>query len=202
MTNQNTFVLLAISACLLSVLAAAGTVYAYKRTPTLRVAYVNTEKLLNSYQAMLSARRVYQGEKQEWEHNLATLAQEARQAQQARQRLGSGASAGQRAASDETLRRTQQQFLTYRAAVLQQDPAEMQRLTQPVVAAATRYLATYSKQQQYELVLSASGGADVVYVAAPLDITERVAQGLNQALADSLRRTSPRPATTAVENKK
>ena len=128
--------------------------YIYKFMPTLRVAYVNTEKLFNSYQAMVSARRVYQDEKQEWEHNLETLAHEARQAQEARQGLGSGASARQQAASDEILRLKQQQFLNYRAAVQQQNPTEMQRLTQPVVAAANRYLAIYSKQQQYDLALS------------------------------------------------
>jgi len=61
--------------------AAAASVYIYKFMPTLRVAYVNTEKLLNSYQAMVSARGVYQGEKQEWEHNLESLAHEARQGQ-------------------------------------------------------------------------------------------------------------------------
>ena len=165
------------------------------------MAYVNTDKLFNSYQAMLTARRVYQGEKQEWEHNLETLGQEARLAQEARQRLNATGSAQQRSASDEALRLKQQQFLNYQAAVQKQSPIEMQRLTQPVVDAANRYLTTYSKQQQYDLVLSAGGGAEVVYVAEPLDITERVVQGLNQALADSLHHTSSQPISPVHKNK-
>lgn len=159
-----------------------------------KIAYVNTDKLFNSYQAMLSARRTYQAEKQEWEHNLQTLAEEARLAQETHQHLGAGSSPRERAASDDNARLKQQQFYTYQAAVQKQGPAEMQRLTQPVVDAANRYLTAYSKQQQYDLVLSAGGGADVVYVAEALDITERVAQGLNQALADSLRRTGAQPS--------
>jgi Skp family chaperone for outer membrane proteins len=188
-------------AFILSLCAFSGLLFLYTRAPQLRVAYVNTDKLFNSYQAMLTARRVYQGEKQEWEHNLETLGQEARLAQEARQRLGTSGSAQQRAASEETLRLKQQQFFNYQAAVQKQGPVEMQRLTQPVVDAANHYLTTYSKQQQYDLVLSAGGGAEVVYVAEPLDITERVVQGLNQALADSLRHTSPRPTGPASENK-
>jgi outer membrane protein len=159
-----------------------------------KIAYVNTDRLFNSYQAMLSARRTYQAEKQEWEHNLETLAQEARLAQETRQHLGASSSPRERAASDDNARLKQQQFFTYQAAVQKQGPAEMQRLTQPVVDAANRYLTAYSKQQQYDLVLSAGGGADVVYVAEALDITERVAQGLNQALTDSLRRTGAQPS--------
>jgi outer membrane protein len=188
-------------ACILSLGVSLVTLFLYNKTSQLRVAYVNTDKLFNSYQAMLTARRVYQGEKQEWEHNLETLSQEARQAQEARQHLGTTGSAQQRAASDEALRLKQQQFFNYQAAVQKQSPVEMQRLTQPVVDAANRYLTAYSKQQQYDLVLSAGGSAEVVYVADPLDITERVVQGLNQALADSLRHTNPRPAGQASENK-
>lgn len=150
------------------------------------IAYINTDKLLDSYHAMTSARREYQLEKQEWVRNLRTLADEAQLAAQRSQAAPTAASLQREA------RLKQQQFLNYQQAVLRQDPEEMQRLTQPVVQAANRFIAQYSQTHHYALVLSSAGQGDVVYAAPALDITAQVTAALNQHLTDSLGRTGNR----------
>lgn len=185
--QKNLPLVIAISGCLLS-LAALGAPFLKSPTGSGRVVYLNTDKLLNSYQAMVSARREYQREKQEWTQNLRTLTEEAQQATRHNQGAPGNTLAQQEA------RLKQRQLLNYRQAILQQDQTEMQRLTQPVVTAANRFIAAYSRAHHYDLVLAAAGQGDVVYAAPALDITQKVTIALNQQLADSLARTSGRKA--------
>ena len=167
---------------LAAVIGLAVVQYQQRKVPVPHLAYVNTEKLLDSYQAMLDARRKYQRQKQEWEQNLGTLEREARQASTAQQ--------APNLASSQTLaiaRLKQQQFDNYRQAVLQQGPLEMERLTQPVLGHINRFLTRYGQTHNYDFVLATSEAGNIVYANPALDVTIPVIAALNQALRDSLK---------------
>jgi outer membrane protein len=152
------------------------------------VAYVNTDQLLDTYQAMLDARQQYQRQKQEWEHNLTSLEQEARLAVDTARRLGSTMPVAFRAQQATRARLRQQQYLNYRQAVTQQDGQEMERLTRPVLNQVNRYLTRYGRENNYDYILATSQEGNLLYARPTLDITKQVAAGLNQALKDSLQR--------------
>ena len=153
-----------------------------------KLAYVDTDRLLNSYQAMLDARRQYQRQQQEWQHNLGTLEQEARAATDTAQRLSATLPPAARATQAARAQLRQQQYLSYRQAIEQQDPQEMQRLTQPVLLHVNKYLRQYGEQHGYALIFATGEAGTLVYGQPGLDITTDVAAGLNQALQDSLSR--------------
>jgi outer membrane protein len=154
-----------------------------------RIAYIDTDKLLNSYQAMITARHQYQREKQEWQHNLAILSEEAQQAAKSAQQAVTGSPAKKAAQAREAQFKREQLF-NYQQALVKQEPEEMQRLTQPVIASVNRYISTYSREHQYSLVLTTAGQGDVVYSDNKLDITADVAKKLNEQLVDSLAKVS------------
>jgi Skp family chaperone for outer membrane proteins len=183
--QKSTFSVLSIC-CLMSLAAAGSALYSWHSRSAFRIAYVNTDKLLGSYRAMVTARHQYQNEKREWEHNLRTLSEEAHQAAIQAQQAANTTRPAERLIHLREANLKQQQFLNYRQAVLKQEPEEMQRLTQPVIASVNRYIAAYSREHQYSLVLTTAGQGDVVYSDTKMDITTDVIQQINQYLADSL----------------
>jgi outer membrane protein len=169
--------------------AISSAFYSWRAEASPRIAYIDTDKLLNSYQAMTTARHQYQREKQEWQHNLAILSEEAQQAAKSAQQAVTGSHAKKAAQAREAQFKREQLF-NYQQALVKQEPEEMQRLTQPVIASVNRYIATYSREHQYSLVLTTAGQGDVVYSDNKLDITADVAKKLNEQLVDSLAKVS------------
>jgi outer membrane protein len=172
---------------LLVSLALAALFYLHYAAQPPRLAYVDTDRLLNAYQAMLDARRTYQRQKSEWEHNLQTLEQEARQAAEAVEKLPNTAPAAARARLVASAQLRQQQLITYSQAVERQDPEERQRLTEPVLAHTNQYLRRYGQRHGYDVLLSTAEAGALVYANPALDVTADVAAGLNTALRDSLK---------------
>jgi Skp family chaperone for outer membrane proteins len=183
------------SCCLGSLMAISGACYSWLDKPTPKIAYVDTDKLLNSYQAMVTARNQYQREKQEWQQNLLTLSKEAEQATNQAQQLAKSATPTEKLTRERDARLKKAQLLNYQQAVSKQEPEEMQRLTQPVIASVNRYIATYSREHQYSLVLTTAGQGDVVYSDSKLDITTDIVKNLNRYLADSLAQTFRAPSS-------
>lgn len=183
--------LLFIGLCSLVILASISSgFYLWRSSAAPRIAYIDTDKLLDSYQAMVTARHQYQREKQEWQQNLTTLGEETQQAIKQAQQAAKSASSTEKIARDREARLKQEQLLNYQQAISKQEPEEMQRLTQPVIASVNRYITTYSREHQYSLVLTTAGQGDVVYSDSKLDITADVVKNLNKYLADSLAQTS------------
>jgi outer membrane protein len=183
--------LLFIGVCCLGSLAAIGSAgYLWLNRSTSRIAYVDTDKLLNSYQAMATARHQYQREKQEWQQNLTTLGKEAQQATNQAQQATKSVNPIEKLARERDARLKQEQLLNYQQAVIKQEPEEMQRLTQPVIASVNRYIAAYSREHQYSLVLTTAGQGDVVYSDSKMDITADLVKNLNKYLTDSLAQTA------------
>lgn len=170
----------------LNLLLLGSVVYLWQRPVAARVAYVDTDRLLNAYQAMITARHQYQSEKETWQKNLATLAQEASQASSTARESETGVNKSEQTTALKIALVKQQQLLTYRQAIQQRDEQEQQRLTQPVIALSNKYISQYCKAHGYDIVFTTAGQGDVLYVTDALDITSPITAGLNQALSDSL----------------
>ncbi len=174
----------------INVLVLAAIYYFASQLNSSKIAYIDTDRLLNSYQGMITARAQYQREKQEWQQNIETLGQEAQQAVARAQQAVKSANSAEKLIREREARFKQEQLLNYQQAVAKQEPQEMARLTQPIIASVNHHIATYSQVHQYNLVLTTAGQGDVVYLDKKLDITKEVADYLNKYTADSLARTS------------
>jgi outer membrane protein len=187
----STIKLLLTSACCFGSLFAVGSAcYLWLERLTPQIAYIDTDRLLDSYQAMVTARHQYQREKQEWQQNLATLTKEAQQAATQVQQAGKSTDPTGKRALEREAQLKREQLLNYQQAVVKQEPEEMQRLTQPVIASVNHYIAAYSREHRYSLVLTTAGQGDVVYSDSKLDITADITKNINKYLADSLAQTS------------
>ena len=160
-----------------------------------KIAYLNTDKLLDSYQGMVTARAQYQREKKEWKQNIAVLSQEAQQAILRAQQAAKSANSTEKLRRERESRFKQEQLFNYQQAVAKQEPEEMARLTQPIIALVNHHIATYSQTHQFSLVLTTAGQGDVVYSDKKMDITQDVTEYLNKYLADSLAGTPNTPSS-------
>jgi outer membrane protein len=162
------------------VLIALGSLfYLYSTRQPLRVAYVDSTRLLDDYQGMVEARRTYARQRQEWKDNLDTLRKETSRGIAAYQKQRPQLTPAQRGEREAELRRKQQQFLEYQRVVQEQDDVVQRQITQPIVDSTNAFVRRYGKQQQYDLVLLTAEGDNVAYAKDGLDITVPVLKELN-----------------------
>lgn len=183
MTSTPTFPRWLLPFCVLLTLSIAYLGYEHVRNPKPRLAYVDSQRLLDSYQGMVTARRQYQRLQQDWQHNLDQLAQEAQRAQQQAASLPLARSAR----LQQVAQLKQQQYASYQQVLAQQQPIEMQRLTQPVLNHVNRFMLRYGKAQGYDFIFATTETGAMLYANPARDLTADVAAELNRNLQDSLR---------------
>ena len=177
MRRTSTTALWACNALVL--LAVASLFYLHFSRQPLRIAYVDSTRLLDDYQGMVEARRTYAQQRQEWQSNLDTLRQETRRGIVAYQQQRAQLSPAQRQARETALRGKQQQLLEYQRVVGEQDGVVQQQITQPIVDSTNAFVRRYGKAQHYDLVLLTADGDNVAYAKDGLDITVPVLKELN-----------------------
>jgi outer membrane protein len=150
----------------------------YQHQPA-RIAYVDSGKLFTEYEAMTAARREYANQQQEWQRNIDTLQSEFKRGVQLYQRNRSTLTAGQRQERETSLRRQQEQLMSYQQAVRQENPVAQQRITQPIVDSTNVFIKKYGQQQGYDLILLTAEGDNIAYGAPGFDITVPVLKELN-----------------------
>jgi len=188
MNNSNKAYLVAI---ILLVVSVGVLAFRSLSSDHVSIAYVDTNRLLDSYQAMLDARRTYQREKDEWNSNLNTLALEADKAAQKLSHLSTATAPAIRSACQNEAKIKQQQFSNYRTAIAQQEPDEQKRLTEPVLSLVNKHLRVYAKSKGYDVIIASADSGAILYANSNLDVTSDVAAQLNKALRDSLSITKP-----------
>ena len=162
------------------VLIALGSLfYLYTTHQPLRVAYVDSTRLLEDYQGMVDARRVYARQRQEWQSNIDTLQRETSRGIAAYQKERLQLTPAQRQEREAALRGKQQQLLDYQRVVQEQDGAVQQQMTQPIVDSTNAFVRRYAKKEHYDLVLLTAEGDNVAYAKDGLNITVPVLKELN-----------------------
>ena len=163
----------------LALIGLASLFYLHLAHPPLRVAYVNSNRLLDDYQGMVEARRTYTQQRQEWQNNLDTLRQETSRGIAAYQQQRARLTPAQRQARETELRGKQQQLLEYQRTVGEQNGVLQQQMTQPIVDSTNAFVRRYGKDNNYDLVLLTADGDNVAYAKDGLDITVPVLKELN-----------------------
>ncbi|MEN7551263.1 OmpH family outer membrane protein [Rapidithrix thailandica] len=145
-----------------------------------KMAYVDSNQLLNGYQGMIDARAAYQQKTVTWQANIDTLTQEIHKKLQDYEKNVARMSKKEKELSQELLKTKQQQLGQYQEAIRQKAQAEDQKLTESVINEVNAYLAEYGKKQNYQIILAATNAGNIVYAEEMLNITEEVLKGLNK----------------------
>lgn len=147
---------------------------------TQEVVYVDSQKLINNYQGMLDARKVFQQKAAGWKANVDTLASEVQKQIFDYEKESAGLTTKERQLSEELIRTKQKQLMDYQQAMNTQAQQEDSKMTGDVITQVNAYLKKYGEKKGYTIILAATEYGNLAYADEGLDITEDVLTGLNK----------------------
>lgn len=149
---------------------------------TNKVAYVETNKLLESYQGMKDASKRLETKARGWEAQNKKLVTSFQAAVQQYQQKAEGMSAEQRAATEQQLQVQQQQVGQQQEKLQNQAQEEQAKVNQQVMERVNKQIERYGKANGYRLIL-ATGAGNIAYGRKDMDITTPVIKYLNREYA-------------------
>jgi len=150
-----------------------------------RIAYVDSVRLLNGYQAMLDARKDYAVKSHKWQANIDTLSTDVQRAIRNYERKAGSMTGKERALSTELLHTKQKELVNYQHAIQESAQQEDTKSTQQVIIQVNTFLTRYGQQHGYDLILVATPAGSIAYAKPGLDLTEEVTTALNQEYSKS-----------------
>ena len=167
-----------LAGLLLCLLAITG--YLVWQTQRQRVAYVDSAKLLNQYQAMLDARKAYATKSKTWQANIDTLSADVQRAIRSYEHKAANMTPKERALSTELLHTKQRELVSYQRSVQESAQQEDTKGTQQVITQVNTFLERYGKEHNYDYILVATPSGTIAYAKQGLDLTQEVVKELNQ----------------------
>ncbi|WP_139362237.1 OmpH family outer membrane protein [Hymenobacter sp. CRA2] len=147
-----------------------------------KVAYVESNKLLDSYKGLQDARKAFERKAAGWQRQHETSVRALQSAVQAYQKSAAGMTDEQRAATEQRLQAQEQQVAQQQQQLQQQAQQEEAKMTEQVLTKVNKLLEGYGKENNYDLILVAGGGT-IAYARPGLDITDIVLKRLNAQYA-------------------
>lgn len=148
-----------------------------------RIAYVDSAKLLSSYEGMIRAQQTYQEKVSVWQANIDSLTSEVQEALQNHQQEVAHLSDTEKQQAEQLLRRKQEQLANYQQAIREKANQENQRMTQEVITQINNYLSEYGDQKDYKVILVANETGTIAYAQQGMDVTGEVLQALNDGFS-------------------
>ena len=144
-----------------------------------KLAYVESNKMLDGYQGMKDARKSFEGKARSWERQNQSMLASFKAAVEAYQKQAPTLSPEQRAASEQKLQAQQQQVAQQQQQLQGQAQEEEAKLTQTVLSSVNKKVEAYGKAHGYKLILIAAPSGTIAYGEKNLDITTPVLAYLN-----------------------
>ena len=144
-----------------------------------KIAYVESNKMLDGYQGMKDARKAFEGKARGWEKQNQNMLASFKTAVEAYQKQASTLTDQQRAATEQKLQTQQQQVAQQQQQLQAQAQEEEAKLTQNVLSSVNKKVEAYGKARGYKLILIAAPSGTIAYGEKNLDITTPVLAYLN-----------------------
>ncbi len=144
-----------------------------------KLAYVESNKMLDGYQGMKDARKSFEGKARGWERQNQSMLAGFKAAVEAYQKQAPTLSPEQRAATEQKLQAQQQQVAQQQQQLQGQAQEEEAKLTQTVLSSVNKKVEAYGKAHGYKLILIAAPSGTIAYGEKNLDITTPVLAYLN-----------------------
>ncbi|RFP66922.1 OmpH family outer membrane protein [Hymenobacter lapidiphilus] len=149
---------------------------------TNKVAYVETNRLLEEYQGMKDASKRLEAKARGWEAQNKKLVTSFQAAVQQYQQKAEGMSAEQRATTEQQLQAQQMKVGQEQERLQGQAQQEQAKLNDQVMGRVNKQIEKYGKANGYRLIL-ATGAGNIAYGRKDLDITTPVLKYLNKEYA-------------------
>jgi len=166
----------------------------------IKIAYINSDSVLSGYDFFKSTRDILEAKGKKLDSDFRNRAQGLQNDYNAYQKNVGNLTIGQAKAIEEDLAKKQQNLQMYQQSLQQEVAKDEAKITQDLYKRITEYLKTYSAEQGYQIVLKYDPSSDVLFGAAPLDITKQVIQGLNEAY--KVEKTLPAAKADSTSSKK
>ena len=144
-----------------------------------KIAYVESNKMLDGYQGMKDARKAFEGKARGWEKQNQNMLASFKAAVEAYQKQAPTLTDQQRAATEQKLQAQQQEVGQKQQQLQAQAQEEEAKLTQNVLGSVNKKVEAYGKARGYKLILIAAPSGTIAYGEKTLDITTPVLAYLN-----------------------
>jgi outer membrane protein len=144
-----------------------------------KVGYIDSTKVINSFQGMLQARKEYQGKVSIWKANIDTLANEIQRDISRYEKESPKLTLREKELSKELIQNKQKQLAEYQRAINEKAGQEDAITTKKVVDEINAYIKEYGDRHNYTIVFAATEYGNIAYAENHLDITEKIIEGLN-----------------------
>ena len=144
-----------------------------------KIAYIESNTMLEGYQGMKDARKAFEGKARGWEKQNQQMLGGFKAAVEAYQKQAPTLTDQQRAATEQKLQAQQQQVGQQQQQLQAQAQQEEGKLTQKVLESVNKKVEAYGKAHGYKLILIASPSGGIAYGEKNLDITTQVLKYLN-----------------------
>ncbi|MCR5887208.1 OmpH family outer membrane protein [Hymenobacter sp. J193] len=146
-----------------------------------KVAYVESEKLLEGYQAMKDARKSFEAKVKKWSAQNDAIGRQFQSAVQKYQQTAGALTQEQRAATEQQLEMQRIKGGQEQQKLQQQAAEEEARMTKQVLDRVDKQVEAYGKANGYRLILISAPGGAIAYGRKDIDITKEVLADLNAA---------------------
>jgi outer membrane protein len=147
----------------------------------LKIAYINSDTVLKYYDYLKVNREKLEAKGKKLNDDYRNRVLSLQNEIQAYQRNVSSMTLGQARSAEEDLGKKQQNLQMYEQSLSQQMMQEENKLNKELYERITSFLKTYGKEKGLQVVLKFDQTSDVLYGGEPLDISQDVISGLNDA---------------------
>ncbi|UOR06328.1 OmpH family outer membrane protein [Hymenobacter aerilatus] len=144
-----------------------------------KVAYVESNKLLEGYKGMQVARKSFEVKAKGWQAQNDALVRNFQAAVQKYQQTAQSLTNEQRAATEQNLQQQEAQAGQKQQQLQQQAAQEEAKMTKTVLDRVEKQIEKYGKENGYRMILISSPGGAIAYARKELDITAPVLKYLN-----------------------
>lgn len=148
--------------------------------PSQEIVFVESSKLLNGYQGMLDARKVYKQKAIVWQANIDTLVNEIQNDLKKFEKEMARMTVKERDLTRQLLQNKQQQLADYQKATQENAANEDGKMTKLVIDEVNQYIKDYGRKKGLRIILAATEYGNIAYAEEGIDITEEILEGLNK----------------------
>lgn len=145
-----------------------------------RIAYVHNSRLLSEYNGVKEGKRMYEEKAASLKSNLDTLEKEINDRIRNYQSEYNSLSVKESELAQDIIKRKQQDYFTYKAAVEEQVKEEDAKISEAVMNQIDSYIIEFARKNGYDYVFGVSSGGNLFFAEEGSDVTDAVLEGLNK----------------------
>lgn len=163
----------------ISIVAISIAVFALLNKEKNKIAYVDSNKLIEKYKGTEQAKKTYMQKTQVWQANIDTLRSEFKMLMDKYTKERPGMSSKEIELQEQLLQNKQQQLNQYQQAMQQKAADEDKKIMGELIQTVNVTIKEFGKKNGYTLILGANGSGNIAYGEDALDITDQLIEELN-----------------------